>query len=323
MSIQLITRSTLASRRSVLAASGAVLAGLTLAACNRGGGDGGEGGAGGRVTLAVSTQTNPFFVQLVEGAKAEAEAQGVSLDVQDASDDSARQADQLANAITQGSAVVIVNPTDSDAVSTSVEALNNADIPVIAVDRSASSGEVASFIASDNVAGGAQAAEALAAAIGESGKVLHLQGTPGASASRDRGQGFTEKIAEYGDIEVVATQTANFDRAEGLDVATNLLQANADVVGIFAENDEMALGAIEALGNKAGSEVFVVGFDGTADGIAAIESGTLEATIAQQPEELGKQAVQQAKAILDGSEAEAEIQVEVVTVSEENAGDFQ
>ena len=87
--------------------------------------------------LAVSTQTNPFFVQLVEGAQAEAEAQGLTLDIQDASDDSATQADQLANAITQGISLVIVNPTDSDAVATSVESLNDAGIPVIAVDRNA------------------------------------------------------------------------------------------------------------------------------------------------------------------------------------------
>lgn len=307
-------------RREVLALGSALTAGLALAACNRGE-DGAAGG--GKITLAVSTQTNPFFVQLVEGAKAEAERQGVTLDVQDASDDPAKQADQLANAITQGASVVIVNPTDSDAVSTSVEALNNADIPVIAVDRDASSGELTGFIASDNVAGGRQAAEALAAGINESGKVIVLQGIPGSSASRDRGQGFTEGIAEYSDIEVVASQTAGFDRAEGLDVATNLLQANSDVVGIFAENDEMALGAIEALGDRAGSDVMVVGFDGTDDGIAAVDAGTLLATIAQQPAELGKQAVAQAAALLNGEEIEAETSVDVVTVTSDNVGDFQ
>src|SRR5699024_373524 len=262
-----ITKS-MTSRRGLFALGAAAVAGTGLAACNRGGD--GEGGGGQRVMLAVSTQTNPFFVELVEGAEAEAEAQGISLDVQDASDDSATQANQLANAITQGHALVIVNPTDSDAVSTSVESLNDADIPVIAVDRDATSGELASFIASDNVAGGTQAAEALAAAIGEEGEVIVLQGVPGSSASRDRGQGFTEGIEQFSDITVVAQQTANFDRAEGLNVATNLLPANPDVVGIFCENDEMALGAIEALGDRAGTEVTVVGFDGTEEGIAAV-----------------------------------------------------
>ncbi|MGO1481410.1 MAG: substrate-binding domain-containing protein [Brachybacterium sp.] len=315
-----ITKS-MTSRRGLFALTAAAAAGLTLSACNRGGGE--DGGSGDRVMLAVSTQTNPFFVQLVEGAQAEAESQGLTLEIQDASDDSATQANQLANAITQGVSLVIVNPTDSDAVSASVESLNDADIPVIAVDRDASSGELASYVASDNVAGGTQAAEALAAAIGEEGEVIVLQGVPGSSASRDRGQGFTEGIAQFDGITVVAQQTANFDRAEGLNVATNLLQANSGVVGIFCENDEMALGAIEALGDRAGTEVTVVGFDGTDEGIAAVASGTLHATIAQQPEELGRQAVAEAVKVLAGDDTEDEVSVEVVTVTEENAGEFE
>lgn len=308
------------SRRRLLALSGAGAATIALAACNRGGD---SSAASKKIVLAVSTQTNPFFVQLVEGAKAEASAQGLTLDVQDASDDSAKQADQLANAVTQGAGVVIVNPTDSDAVSASVKSLNSAKIPVIAVDRSASSGEVASFIASDNVAGGKQAAEALAKALKEKGDVITLQGVPGASASRDRGKGFDEGIKQFSDIKVVAQQTANFDRAKGLDVATNLLQAHPGVTGLFAENDEMALGAIEALGSKAGKDVQVVGFDGTTDGLAAVEKGTMLATIAQQPAELGKRAVQEAAKILKGGSAEKEVSVEVVTVTKDNVAKYQ
>ena len=307
------------TRRQLLGLSAAIAAGFALAACNRGGSD----TAGKKVLLSVSTQTNPFFVQLVDGAKKKAKELGVTLDVQDASDDAAAQANHLQNAITQNVACVIVNPTDSDAVSASVEVLNKAKIPVIAVDRNATKGELASFIASDNVAGGEQAADTLAEAIGDKGKVLVLQGTPGASATRDRGKGFDEAIAKHSGIEVVASQTANFDRAQGLDVATNLLQANPDVVGIFAHNDEMALGAIEALGAKAGKEVKVVGFDGTADGLKAVESGKMLATIAQQPAELGSKAVEQAKKILDGGKAEKEIQVPVVVVTEKNAGEFK
>ena len=309
------------SRRSVLGFTGAAGA-LALSACGRGD-NASSTSTEGTIILAVSTQTNPFFVQLVEGARAEAEAQGVSLEVQDASDDSSTQADQLANAVTQGASVVIVNPTDSDAVSTSVQALNNAEIPVIAVDRGVSEGDLASFIASDNVAGGKQAAQALAEGVNETGEVVVLQGIPGSSASRDRGQGFTEGIGEFSGVSVVAEQTAGFDRAQGLDVATNLLQANPGVVGIFAENDEMALGAIEALGERAGRDVMVVGFDGTADGIAAVEAGTLLATIAQQPAELGKRAVAEAAKILRGESPESEVSVEVVTITQDNVAEYK
>lgn len=303
-------------------AVGAVLAlSLTATACNRGP-DAGAGGEGGTVVMALSTQTNPFFVQVRDGAQAKADELGVDLQVQDASDDAATQLNQLNTAQTTGADVVIVNPTDSDAVTPAVQNLNNADIPVVAVDRAVNGAEVASFVSSDNVAGGRQAADALAQEIGEEGEVLVLQGIPGSSASRDRGQGFEEGLEAYPDVSVAAKQTANFDRAEALNVATNLLQANPDVSAIFAENDEMALGAIEALGGRAGEDVVVVGFDGTEDGLAAIESGTLHATIAQQPGELGALAVEQAHTIITGGEPEAEVPVEVITVTSDNVGDF-
>ncbi|MEJ5927387.1 D-ribose ABC transporter substrate-binding protein [Corynebacterium sp. H128] len=304
------------ARKSLAIASIFALS-FSMTACNRG-----EAGQD-SVTLALSTQSNPFFVELRDGAQKKADELGVKLSIQDASDDASTQADQLKNAETSGSGVVIVNPTDSDAVVPSVKSLNNAKIPVIAVDRSASEGEIASFIASDNVAGGKQAAEALAKSIGEEGEVLILQGIAGSSASRDRGKGFEEGISAFPNIKVAAKQTANFDRTEGLNVTTNLLQAHPNVKAVFAENDEMALGAIEALGAKAGKEVKVFGFDGTADGIAAVEKGSLAGTIAQQPAELGAQAVEQAKALLDGKDAKKEIPVEVVTVDSSNVAEFK
>lgn len=291
---------------------------LGAAACNRG-----ESGSSDSVTLALSTQTNPFFVELRDGAQAKANELGIKLDIQDASDDASKQADQLKNAETSGAGVVIVNPTDSDAVGSAVQALNSANIPVIAVDRSSNSGEVASYVASDNVAGGKQAAEALAKAIGDEGEILVIQGIAGSSASRDRGEGFREGIKAHPNIKIVAEQTAKFDRTEGLNVTTNLLQAHPNVKAIFAENDEMALGAIEALGAKAGKDVKVFGFDGTEDGIAAIEKGTMNGTIAQQPEELGAKAVEQASALLKGESAQAEVPVEVVTVDSSNVADFK
>lgn len=290
---------------------------LSLTACNR------DSAGEGAVTLALSTQTNPFFVQLRDGAQEKADELGIDLNVQDASDDAATQIDQLNNSITSGTDAVIVNPTDSDAVVPAVEALNNADIPVIAVDRSSNGGDVASFISSDNVAGGKQAADELAKAIGEEGEVLVLQGIAGSSASRDRGQGFKEGIANYPNIKVVGEQTANFDRTEGLNVATNLLQAYPNVKAIFAENDEMALGAIEALGDRAGKDVMVIGFDGTTDGLKAVKDGRMHATIAQQPGELGARAVEEAAKLLRDEDATAVVPVDVVTVTKENAGDFE
>jgi ribose transport system substrate-binding protein len=107
-----------------------------------------------------------------------------------------------------------------------------------------------------------------------------------------------------------------------LDVTTNLLQSNPGVTGVFAENDEMALGAVQALGAKAGKEVKVVGFDGTTDGLAAIKAGTLVASIAQQPAKLGQLAVEQIAKVLKGEKIESTVPVGVVTVNKTNIGDF-
>ena len=161
------------------------------------------------------------------------------------------------------------------------------ETPIVAVDRTVNGADVQSLVSSDNEAGGRQAADELAKAMGGEGEIIILQGVAGTSASRDRGAGFTEGLKAYPGIKIAAQQTANFDRAEALNVATNLLQAHPGVTGVFAENDEMALGAIQALGSRAGAEVSVVGFDGTEGGFAAIKDGTLTATIAQQPAELG------------------------------------
>ncbi|MDO5075758.1 D-ribose ABC transporter substrate-binding protein [Corynebacterium sp.] len=302
--------------KKTLAVAAATVLAFGAVACNR------DSAATGSVTLALSTQSNPFFVQLRDGAQKKADEMGVSLNVQDASNDASVQVNQLNNAATSGANVVIVNPTDSDAVVPAVEALNKANVPVVAVDRSASGGTVDSFIASDNVAGGKQAAEALAKSIGEEGEVLVLQGITGSSASRDRGQGFMEGIAAFPNIKVAAQQTAGFDRVQGLNVTTNLLQAHPNIKAIFAENDEMALGAIEALGDRAGKDVFVIGFDGTEDGIKAVTDGRMAATIAQQPAELGAKAVEEAAKLLKGEQAQKEVPVEVITVTQENVKDF-
>lgn len=308
-----------------LAAAGAIL----LSACSSGSttaastasGSASAGAQSSKISigLALSTLNNPFFVSLRDGAQKAADAAGVTLVVTDGGNDATTQANQIQNFQAQKLNGVIINAVDSDAAGPIVAPLIAAKTPVVAVDRAVNGATVNSFIASDNVAGGALAADALAKAIGEKGKIIVLQGTAGTSAARDRGQGFTDAIKKYPNIQIVATQPADFDRTKGLDVATNLMQAHPDAVGIFAENDEMALGAIQALGDRAGKSVFVVGFDGTADGVAAIKAGTMAASIAQQPEDLGKSAVDTLLALIDGKTVEKTIGVPVVVLDKANA----
>ena len=295
----------------------AVLATALAAGCQRGGGEGG----GARIGLSVSTLNNPFFVTLRDGAQSAADEAGAELIVSDAQNDTAQQQDDIQNFVTQQVNVILVNPVDSDAVVPAIEAANQANIPVIALDRGASGGELATTIASDNVQGGNLAGEELIRLVG-SGSVAQLEGTPGADPARDRGQGFQDAIDAQSAVEVVASQSANFDRAEGLNVAENILQANPDIAGIFAQNDEMALGAVQALGDSAGDEVKIVGFDAIEDALSAIQDGTINATVAQQPAEIGSLGVENAVRVINGESVEGNIPVEVQLVTPENVSEF-
>ncbi|NUV67719.1 substrate-binding domain-containing protein [Streptomyces sp. CAI-121] len=283
-----------------------------------------SGSSGGtkKVGMSLSTLNNPFFVQMKEGAQAEAEKAGIDLTVTDAQNDASQQANQLQNFTSSGVSSIIVNPVDSDAVGPGVRSANKADIPVIAADRGVNKADTATLVASDNVAGGKLAADALADKLGGKGSIVILQGTAGTSASRERGAGFAEGLKAYPDIKVVAKQPADFDRTKGLDVMTNLIQSHPGVTGVFAENDEMALGAAKALGSKAGKSVSVVGFDGTPDGLKAVEAGTLYASVAQQPAELGKIAVQNAVKAAKDEKVASTVKVPVKVVTRENVADF-
>ena len=311
-------------RKTLAVVASATLLCTSLTACNRdsGGTDAAGDSANKSITFALSTQANSFMVKMREGAQKKADELGLTINFQDASDDSATQANQLANAAATGAGAVIVNPTDSDAMAPAVKQLTDAKIPVVAVDRAVNNAEVSSYIASDNVGGGKQAAKALSEAIHGEGEILVLQGKTGSSASRERGQGFEEGLKDSPNIKVVAKQTAEFERVKGLDVTTNLLQAHPNIKAIFAENDEMALGAIEALGDKAGKDVIVVGFDGVEDALKAIKEGTMYASIAQQPADMAAQAVVEASKLLKGESATKEMQVDVVTVTKENVDKF-
>lgn len=301
-------------RKSVLVAA-ALLTATTVTGCDRGGRT--------DLGLALSTMNNPFFVGIKEGARAEAKARGLKINITDAQNDPVQQVNQMETFTSQNVKAAVLNPVDSDAAVPAVGVANRARVPVISIDRGVNGGKVGTTIASDNVEGGRQAAKALADALGGRGKVAFLEGLPGTSAARERAKGFEAGIKTYPGIEVVARQPADFDRTKGMDVMANMLQAHRDVTGVFAANDEMALGAAKALGAAAGKNVRIVAFDGTPDGVRAVREGTLTATVAQQPRLLGRQAVKWAVRAAHGERLPDRVKVPVVLVTRGNAADFE
>jgi ribose transport system substrate-binding protein len=296
----------------------ATLTAALAAGCQRGGGN---GGGGAKIGLSISTLNNPFFVSMRSGAQQAAKDQGVQLLVADAQNDSATQQDDVQNFVTQQVDAILVNPVDPKAIVPAIQAANQANIPVLCLDRGASGGEVETLIASDNVKGGMIAGEEMLELVG-SGNIAQLEGIPGTDPARDRGQGFEQAISAQDDVELVASQTANFNRAEGLNVTENILQANPEIKGIFAQNDEMALGAVRALGGRAGSDVKVVGFDGIEDALKAIQSGKMNATVAQQPDKIGSLGVENAMKVIDDRSVAKNIPVEVKLVTKDNVSQF-
>ncbi|WP_102867193.1 ribose ABC transporter substrate-binding protein RbsB [Pseudovibrio exalbescens] len=256
------------------------------------------------MALVVSTLNNPFFVTLKDGAEAKAEEMGYELLVLDSQNDPAKELSNVEDVLNKDIKVLLINPTDSDAVSSSIRAANRKDIPVVTLDRGASRGDVVSHVASDNVLGGEMAGKLIIDTLGGEGKVVELEGVPGTSAARDRGEGFNKAVGAAEGIEVVASQPADFDRTKGLNVMENILQAQPEVDAVFAHNDEMALGAIKAV-QASGRDIVVVGFDGTSDGVAAVEDGSMLATVAQQAGMIGAIGVMTADKIINGESVES------------------
>lgn len=266
------------------------------------------------IGLAVSTLNNPFFVTLKEGAEKAAKDAGAELIVVDAQDDVAKQISGVEDLIQKKVDVLLINPTDSDAIVSAVESANTANIPVITVDRAANGGQVVSHIASDNAKGGKMAGDFILQTLGEKGNIVELQGIPGTSAANDRGKGFHEAVDSKSGVKVVASQPADFDRAKGLNVMENILQGNSDIQAVFAHNDEMALGALQAI-EATGKQVVIVGFDATDDAVKAVNDGKLAATVAQKPAAIGESAVQTAVKVSKGETVEQFIPVDLELIT--------
>ncbi|QNM14942.1 ribose ABC transporter substrate-binding protein RbsB [Fusobacterium hominis] len=259
-----------------------------------------------KIGLVISTQNNPFFVTLKEGAEGKAKDLGDELIVLDSQNDPSKELANVEDLLVKGIDVLLINPTDSDAVVSAVRAANRQKVPVVTLDRAANKGKVVSHVASDNVFGGEMAGNYIIEKLGGKGKVVELEGIPGTTAARDRGQGFNKSAK--GKLDIVAKQPADFDRTKGLTVMENILQAQPEIDAVFAHNDEMALGATKAI-EATGRNIMVVGFDATDDAVAAVKAGNLAATVAQKPAEIGAKGVEIADKIAKKEEVPANVPV--------------
>jgi ABC-type sugar transport system substrate-binding protein len=235
-----------------------------------------------QIVFSVPGLNFPFFLHMMNIAETKAAELGIELIKQDGQDDSATQSSLLEAAITQDVDGVIISPRDAEALAPAIQAVTDAGIPVVTVDRAVSGATTLGHVGADNVRGGEIQGEYLLSILPDGGQVIELQGTVGASPAIDRSAGFNAAIAANPAIEVVFQQTAGFNRDEGLTVTEQALQANSEVDAIVCGNDDMCFGAAEAL-TGFGIEVPIIGFDALPEALQAVQDGTFTATVEQWP----------------------------------------
>ncbi len=244
------------------------------------------------IGAALLTQTHVFFQDMVAAMKSEAEKQGFKLRVQYAEFDSRKQIDQMETFIAQGVDAIIVSPADSSGLNPVIAEARAKNIPVFTADIAAHGAQVVSHIASDNEHGGVIIAEYLAKLLNGKGKVAIID-HPTVASAQDRVRGFEQTMAKFPEIQIVGKVPGEGQRDKAMRAAQDILQAHADLNGIFGINDDSALGALAAV-EAAGlqDKVKIVGFDGTPEAKAAIAAGkALKADAVQYPDKIGQKTI--------------------------------
>jgi ribose transport system substrate-binding protein len=244
-----------------------------------------------RIGLTLPGLQFPFFITMKHDFDVQAAKLGVEVIYIDAQNDSSKQVAAVETFISQKVNGILISPMTVDSIVPAIEEAVKAGIPVATVDRKANTDKVLVHVGADNVEGGRAAARYIVKMLNGKGNIIELEGTPGASPAIDRKKGFDEVIAQNPGLKILVSQTANFDRAQGNTVMENLMQAYPNFDAVFGANDEMIIGAIEAMsaGGINPATKVTVGYDATPDAIAYIRQGKLGATVDQFP---GKQAAQ-------------------------------
>ena len=245
-----------------------------------------------KVGFAQTESNNPWRIAQTESMRAEAAKLGIQLVYTDAAGSAAKQVADVKSMIAQGVDMIFLAPREEKPLIPAVMEAKRAGIPVVLLDRRvdaslAKAGEdYVTFIGSDFVEEGRRAGEWLAKTMNGQAKIIELQGTVGSSPANDRRTGFAEAIKQHPGMQIVASQSGDFARDKGRQVAETLLQAHPDATAIYAHNDEMAMGAISALeaaGKQPGKDVIIVSIDGTRDALQAVADGKMGATVECNP----------------------------------------
>ena len=264
------------------------------------------------LALCMSCDT-PFFVSLIDGAAEAADRLGVELVTVCAEEDDSLQVLQLRRMADQDIDLLLLNPVNFS-VCPAVEDLAAGGIPVFTIDRGIRSDRIICHIASDNRSGGQMAGDYLAEALHRRGEVVEIRGTDGSSAAQERGAGFRDAISSHPDLRVVECIHGQFSRQVARERFAEVLASHESIQGVFAHNDDMALGALEAAHQAGKTNLMVVGFDAIEEAILAVDRGEMLATVAQRPAEMGRIGVETAVDYLQGNDVPDSIEVDLALI---------
>lgn len=298
---------------AALATAGALV--LGLAGCASGGADEstestdtGSADGGGLITIIVNDPSNPYWKTEGDVATAVAEELGYEATVGAHKGDANTENTLIDTAISNKSVAIILDPANADGSIAAVKKANAADIPVFLVNAEINeTGLAKAQLVSNNAQGAALGAQEWVSAMGEAGEYVELFGAPADNNAQTRSNGFTTVISQYPELVQVGKEVADWDRTKGHDKMQSLLQANANINGVMAGNDEMALGAIAALKEAGKLDGIVVGgFDGAPDAVEAVISGEMAYTVLQPVAVFAEEAVVLADTFIRTGEAPAE-----------------
>jgi len=276
------------------------------------------------IGLAVANLQADFFNQIKQSVEAEAKAKGVTVITVDAKGDSATQVSQVQDLITRGVKALIYIPAGATAAGVPVKAAKAANIPVICVDRTPPDAPGDTFIATDSVSAAKTLGEYVGKITSGKGKIGILQGQLGTTPEQDRDKGFNDALKGFPGLEVVAKQPSKaWMQDEGFAIGQDMLQRHPDITVFFGRADALALGAARAVKvANVDHKVIVVGFDGDVAGLKAVRDGTLQATMTQQTQGMGRLALNSALDAINGKTLSKEQLQEAVLTTKDNVGPY-
>lgn len=263
------------------------------------------------VGVTLLTEEHPFYRELKAAFIEQCKVRNMKPTILSCNMDLPTQTTQVENFITQRVDAMVVCPAESAGIAGAIRKANNAKIPVFTADIAAQGGEIVSHIASDNVAGGKLAGEYMAKLLKGKGEIA-IVNHPAVQSVQDRVKGFKDAIAKYPGIKIVDDQAAEGRRDVAVTVTENILQKHPKLDGIFAINDNTALGALAAIDQSGRKNIVMVGYDGDPEARQKIAAGTaLKADAVQYPREIGKATANAVADYLEGKKVPASIPVRV------------